>query len=71
MASISVRLPAKSARRLPRCRDPHDQVFLELAAAGGAAVLVTGDRDLLDLSDPAPFAIEDVAAYLARFGPEG
>lgn len=67
----SVRLPAKSARRLPRCRDPHDQVFLELAAAGGAAVLVTGDRDLLDLSDPAPFAIEDVAAYLARFGPEG
>lgn len=67
----SIRLPAKPARRLPRCRDPHDQVFLELAAAGGAAVLVTGDRDLLDLSDPAPFAIEEVAAYLARFGSKG
>ena len=30
-------------------RDPHDQVFLDLALAAEAAVLVTGDADLLVL----------------------
>ena len=34
---------------LPRCRDPADQKFLELAACAGAALLVTKDRDLLRL----------------------
>lgn len=62
----SVRLRGRSMTRLPRCRDPHDQVFLELAAAGEATVLVTGDRDLLDLAGRSPFAIEEVAAFLAR-----
>jgi uncharacterized protein len=31
------------------CRDSEDDKFLALAAAGGAAYLVTGDRDLLVL----------------------
>ncbi len=43
--------------RLPRCRDPHDQVFLELAAAGGAEMLVASDRALLDLAGRTPFRI--------------
>ena len=30
-----------------RVRDPHDQVFLDLALAAEAAVLVSGDADLL------------------------
>jgi putative PIN family toxin of toxin-antitoxin system len=34
---------------LPRCRDADDQKFLELAAAEGAAVLVSKDRALLGL----------------------
>lgn len=34
---------------LPRCSDPDDQKFLELAAASGAAALVTKDRALLKL----------------------
>ncbi len=38
------------AGRLPRCRDPDDQMFLELAAAGRADFLVTGDSDLLGLA---------------------
>jgi putative PIN family toxin of toxin-antitoxin system len=38
--------------RLPICRDPSDEMFLELAQAGDATFLVTGDRDLLDLNDP-------------------
>jgi putative PIN family toxin of toxin-antitoxin system len=34
---------------LPPCRDPGDQMFLELAAVGKADFLVTGDADLLAL----------------------
>jgi putative PIN family toxin of toxin-antitoxin system len=34
---------------LPRCSDPDDQKFIELAAAAGARVLVSKDRALLDL----------------------
>ncbi len=38
--------------RLPACRDPHDDMFLELGQAGRASELVTGDKDLLALNDP-------------------
>ena len=34
---------------MPRCSDPDDQKFLELAAASGAQVLVSKDRALLRL----------------------
>ena len=37
------------AGKLPRCPDPHDQIFLEAALAAGADYLVTKDRDLLEL----------------------
>jgi uncharacterized protein len=40
-----------ATERLSLCRDPRDDKFLELAAAGHASHLVTGDRDLLAL-DP-------------------
>lgn len=46
---------------LPRCRDPDDQKFLELAARGGATWLVTRDRELLRCArrrhQPLPFSI--------------
>ena len=35
---------------VPECRDPYDLPFLELALAGRADALVTGDKDLLVLS---------------------
>jgi putative PIN family toxin of toxin-antitoxin system len=38
------------------CRDPKDNKFLELAAEGNAACLVTGDKDLLVLN---PFRYSD------------
>jgi hypothetical protein len=31
------------------CRDPKDNKFLEVAVSGSADILVTGDRDLLEL----------------------
>lgn len=34
----------------PICRDPEDQVFIELLIAAGADALVTGVRDLLALA---------------------
>jgi putative PIN family toxin of toxin-antitoxin system len=33
--------------KTPKCRDPHDLPFLQLAVAGKADFLVTGDRGLL------------------------
>lgn len=46
---------------LPRCEDPDDQIFLELARDCRADVLVTKDRDLLALATrkvkPLPFRI--------------
>jgi uncharacterized protein len=41
---------AVAANELPRCSDPDDQKFLELALAARADVLVTKDQALLDLS---------------------
>jgi putative PIN family toxin of toxin-antitoxin system len=35
--------------RVPRCRDPDDQKFLELAASSGAAVLFSRDAEVLRL----------------------
>ncbi len=45
----TVALPDKWPR-LPRCRDPHDRVFLALARCADAEALVTGDKDLLALA---------------------
>jgi len=46
---------------LPRCVDPDDQMFLELARDSGADALITKDRDLLALATrkarPLPFRI--------------
>lgn len=38
--------------RVPRCRDPHDLPFLHLAVAGQADALVSGDADLLAITEP-------------------
>lgn len=59
-----VAVAPSAGRGLLRCRDRHDQKFLELAAAGGAEQLVTGDRDLLDLAGRTPFEIVTVAEFL-------
>ncbi len=47
-------------------RDPRDDKFLEAAVNGRADVIVTGDRDLLDLNPFRGIAILTPAAYLAR-----
>lgn len=52
------------------CRDPRDDKFLEAAVNGRAGVIMTGDKDLLELNPFAGIAIVTPAAYLAASGPE-
>jgi len=47
-------------------RDPKDDKFLEAAVNGRADVIVTGDKDLLDLNPFRGIAIVAPADYLAR-----
>ena len=42
----------RSFIHLPLCRDPKDQMFLELAYDAHVDALVTGDVNLLELDDP-------------------
>ena len=49
----------------PECRDPRDRPFLELALAGEADALATGDKDLLALADALPIPIVTPTAALA------
>ncbi len=59
----SVRVPTRGLR-VPACRDPDDRAFLELAVAGKADALVSGDRDVLALRGQAGFEIMDVNGLL-------
>ena len=54
--------------RLTLCRDPRDDRFLELAAAGHASHLVSGDRDLLTLDRFRRTRIVTPAALLEELG---
>ncbi len=51
-------VPEAERARLPVCRDPDDQKFLEAALNSRADFLLTKDRALLDLARrPLPFRI--------------
>ncbi len=55
----------------PHCRDPFDRAFLELALAGGADALITGDDALLSLAPafPVPILSPDAARDVVGGGP--
>src|SRR5688500_20276926 len=59
---------------LPRCADPDDQPFLELAFASGACALLTRDGELLRLARriarQGRFAILSPAAFAVQGLPE-
>ena len=60
----------QDAPRLPKCRDPDDQMFLELALAGHADMLISRDNLVLKLAKarnrPCPFAIVTPEQALQR-----
>ena len=54
-----------------KCRDPDDQIFLELAIAAGADAAVTGDADLLALAGKTEVSILTPAEFRRRVEGEG
>jgi predicted nucleic acid-binding protein len=65
-------------RPMALCRDPGDDMVLECCRAARASVLITGDRDLLDLAERAPrtaglgrLAILSPRGFLERAQPHG
>ena len=48
-----------------KCRDPHDDKFLECAALAHADLLIAGDKDLVVLKSFAGTPIITPAEYLA------
>ena len=61
-------MPAKPPKT-PACRDPFDVPFLQLAVAGKANYLATGDKDLLSLADTFPrsiITVEQLLGVLAK-----
>ena len=61
----SVRVPSPPPAT-PTCRDPFDRQFLELALAGKADFLVTGDQDILVLAPELTCPILEADAFLSR-----
>jgi len=59
-----VRIP-QPPPSVPACRDPFDLPFLQLAIAGSADVLVSGDKDILSLVRGFPVPILTLASFLA------
>lgn len=49
-------------------RDPKDDYLIVLATLGNADVLVTGDRDLLELNAPTPFRIVTLTDFVSEIG---
>lgn len=66
----TVRMPSKLPT-VPACRDPFDVPFLELAIAGDADYLVTGDKDLLSLAKRFPVTIVTVDTFVTLLAAEG
>lgn len=63
----AVRIP-EPPPAVPRCRDPADIPFLQLAIAGRARALVTGDRDLLALVGSREICpVMGMAEFVERF----
>ncbi len=67
-----IRLLGRVAERIPitytihTCRDPKDNMILEVAVNGEAALIVTGDQDLLALQMIQETPIITPAMYLER-----
>ena len=62
--------PVASEKRITACRDPKDDKFLEIAVAGGADVIVSGDEDLLILHPYAGIPIVMPAVFLQMLDAE-
>ena len=53
--------------KIAECRDPKDNKFLELAVAGNADCVITGDKDLLVLNPFRGIKIISPSDFLIQF----
>ena len=67
---VTVRIPAQPPKT-PACRDSSDVPFLQLALAGKADYLVTGDGDLLSLAKVSHCPIVTADRFLAMLARGG
>jgi uncharacterized protein len=59
LAVVATQAPVSATSGMPRCRDPDDQKFVDLACTLGARWLFSRDKALLDLAKPASaFGVE-------------
>jgi predicted nucleic acid-binding protein len=65
---VTVRIP-NPPPATPDCRDPFDQPFLQLAVAGKADCLVSGDRDVLNLAGQLKCPIVTAEQFLHSLKP--
>ena len=56
----------KTRARIPKCRDPNDEMFLRLAYAAKVDAIVTGDDDLLELAGESRIPILSLSELAAR-----
>lgn len=56
----------KTQARIPKCRDPNDEMFLRLAYAAKVHAIVTGDDDLLALAGESRIPILSPSELAAR-----
>jgi len=63
--------PVVPQRRITACRDPKDDIVLEVAVAGEADYIVTGDDDLLVLHPFEGIPIVGPAEFLKALEPTG
>ena len=66
----AVRIPVPPPAT-PPCRDAYDVIYLELALAGKADALVTGDKDLLSLAGKCACPILGAEEFFQRFDIKG
>jgi predicted nucleic acid-binding protein len=61
--------PVRLTRTITACRDPQDDKVLEIAVAGKADAIVTGDEDLLALHPFEGIPIVGPAEFLSMLPP--
>jgi len=64
---VSLAIPITVTARVDVCRDPKDNMLLELAVSGEAGCIITGDADLLVLNPFRRVSILKPSDFLATY----
>lgn len=60
-------VPVKIEETISACRDPKDDIFLELAVNGQATSIISGDGDLLSLNPFRGISVISPARFIERY----